>query len=111
MKKLLLLLLFPLFTFAQYITSTSFCPKIKDPNKKTRSLTVLDQRKVFNLGTIKKGDEEYKIQFKNGMETDIENWFKKNNNNTNGTDDILLTIDVLEHSIDSLNKKPNTLHL
>ena len=110
MKKLLLLLLFPLFTFAQYITSTSFCPKIKDPNKKTRSLTVLDQRKVFNLGTLSNGEEEYKVEFKNGLPTDIENWFKKYNNKPTGTDDIILVVDVLEHSIDSLNKKPNMLH-
>ncbi len=92
-----LFLLFPLMVFSQKEVDLPTTGSLKDPSGKTKNLVVLDERSNPNLGTIQYKNQTLQFVTKEvSLKQFFEDWFKKNNKNPKGDQNIVLLIEDIE---------------
>ncbi len=105
MKRLLLLLI-PALVFSQKEVNVPTVGSIKDNAGKTTNLIVIDQRSKTDLGTL--DFKKQSIHFAFAEPTAAEfftNWYKKNNKNPKGTQNLVLLLEDLEFRNETENGK------
>lgn len=92
-----LFLLFPFMVFAQKEVEVPTTGSIKDPSGKTKNLIVLDERPNPDLGTIQYKNQTLKFVTKDTtLKQFFEDWFKRNNKNPKGDQNMVLVIEDIQ---------------
>ena len=90
----LLLLFFSVLVYSQQNHKVKLNMSIKDKSKSTKSLTVIDQRTNSSIGEISTSKKNHILVFPtNNMKDDVENWFLRDNKNSEGEKEIVIIVE------------------
>jgi len=96
MKKIFFLLLTSSLVFAQKKEIIDFKYRLNDPKSMVKSIEVIDAREDKDVGKFTRKDKTYTFYFPtNNAESDIENWFEKDNKKR-GKRELVIVLDKIK---------------
>ncbi|RNA61036.1 hypothetical protein D1631_03335 [Chryseobacterium nematophagum] len=103
MKRILLLLFFPVLLWAQRTEIIDLSKSIKDSKNSIKTFTVIDQRPDKEIGKVMYHKDDVNIVFENDAVTDIKDWFYKDNP-VRGNQELILLLENIKISEDKKEK-------